>query len=79
MRNVVCRYRIIHERGLQMRENRHYYHEKPECGGVGSSFVSVGIVDFYPALLALLYGLLSSVVVLLLEILAHKRLEFYVC
>jgi hypothetical protein len=46
---------------------------------LGSSFVSVGIVDFYPALLALLYGLLCSVVVLLLEILAHKRLEFYVC
>jgi hypothetical protein len=79
MAHIVCRYRIIHERGLQTRENLRYYQKKPKCAGVGSSFVSVGIVDCYPALLLLLYGLLISVVVLLLEIKAHKRFEFFKC
>jgi hypothetical protein len=73
---MLCRYRIIHERGLQARENLRYYPKKPECGGLGSSFVSVGLVDCYPALLVLVYGLLCSVAVLLLEILAYKRLKF---
>ncbi|KDR13328.1 hypothetical protein L798_12953 [Zootermopsis nevadensis] len=68
-------YRIIHERGLQERENLRYYHKKPKCEGLGSSFVSVGIVDCYPALLVLVYGLMCSVTVLLLEILTYKRFQ----
>jgi hypothetical protein len=77
--HIPCRYRTIHERGLQMRENLRYYHKKPECGGLGSSFVSVGIVDCYPALLVLMYGMLISVVLLLLEVQAHKRFKFFKC
>jgi hypothetical protein len=75
--HIVCRYRTIHERGLQTRENLRYYQKKPKCAGMGSSFVSVGIVDCYPALLLLLYGLLISVGVLLLEIRVHRRSEFF--
>lgn len=67
------RYRKIHERGLQSRTLQQYYTKKPECSSAGSSFVSVGIIEFYPALLVLVYGLLCSLVVLVLEAIAHKH------
>ncbi|XP_049774486.1 probable glutamate receptor [Schistocerca cancellata] len=68
-------YRRIWECGLQHRQlSRLYTTRKPRCAaGRGSSFVSVGIADCYPALLVPVYGVAFAVVALLLEILFHRR------
>ncbi|XP_067005102.2 ionotropic receptor 75a-like [Anabrus simplex] len=66
-------YRKLAERGLQDRTLRHLYTRKPKCVSKGSSFVSVGIVDCYPALLVLLYGTACSLSIFVLEMLANKR------
>jgi hypothetical protein len=63
----------VHERGLQRRENLRYYHAKPECAQRGTSFVSVGLVDFYSAVLVLGYGMLLSLGILLMEVVVHRR------
>lgn len=66
---LTCRYRKLKERGLQHRENVRFYQKKPECVSRGSVFVSVGLVDCYPALFVLIGGILSAGVMLLLEFL----------
>jgi hypothetical protein len=66
-------YRKVHERGLQRRENLRFYHAKPECTQRGTSFVSVGLVDSYSAVLVLGYGMLLSLVILLMEVMVHRR------
>jgi hypothetical protein len=58
---------------LQRRENLLFYHAKPECTQRGTSFVSVGLVDSYPALLVLGYGALLSLGILLVEVIVHGR------
>ncbi|XP_063232175.1 glutamate receptor ionotropic, delta-2-like [Bacillus rossius redtenbacheri] len=67
-------YRKVHEHGLQNRELVRLYTRKPECTGHASSFVSVGLVDWYPALLVLLAGAVASLLVLLMESAVHRRL-----
>ncbi|KAI8423338.1 hypothetical protein MSG28_014352, partial [Choristoneura fumiferana] len=47
--------------------------KKPVCAVRGGRFVSVSIVDFYPSLLVLLYGLVLAVVLLGMEILYHRK------
>ncbi|XP_033608442.1 ionotropic receptor 75a [Cryptotermes secundus] len=66
-------YRKVQERGLQRRETLRFYHAKPECTQRGTSFVSVGLVDFYSAVLVLGYGMLLSLGILLMEVLVHRR------
>nr|QJX74376.1 ionotropic receptor 3 [Ceracris kiangsu] len=68
-------YRRIWERGLQHRQlSRLYTMRKPRCAaGRGTSFVTVGIADCYPALLVPVYGVAIAVLVVLLEILFHRR------
>ncbi|XP_063533999.1 uncharacterized protein LOC134744208 isoform X2 [Cydia strobilella] len=63
----------IQEHGLQSRENRLLYEKRPKCSGQGGSFVSVSMVDCYPALLVLFYGAVFSVGLLFLEILTKRR------
>ncbi|KAJ8873534.1 hypothetical protein PR048_024352 [Dryococelus australis] len=67
-------YHRVREHGLQSREFSRLYTRKPECSGHSSSFVSVGLVDWYPALLVLLAGTLTSIFLLLLEMVVHKKL-----
>ncbi|XP_063232174.1 glutamate receptor ionotropic, delta-2-like [Bacillus rossius redtenbacheri] len=67
-------YRKVQEHGLQNRELVRLYTRKPECTGHASSFVSVGLVDWYPALLVLLAGAVASLLVLLMESAVHRRL-----
>jgi hypothetical protein len=67
------RYRKVHERGQQRRENLRYYNAKPECTQRGTSFVSVGLVDFYSAVLLLGYGMFLSLGILLMEVVVHRR------
>ncbi|KAI8435463.1 hypothetical protein MSG28_003766 [Choristoneura fumiferana] len=54
----------IQEHGLATRVNHLIYVKKPVCAVRGGRFVSVSIVDFYPSLLVLLYGLVLAVVLL---------------
>ncbi|XP_028158428.1 ionotropic receptor 75a-like isoform X1 [Ostrinia furnacalis] len=63
----------IQEHGLQARENRLLYEKRPKCSGRESNFVSVSMVDCYPALLILSYGSLVSLTLLIFEFLYHKR------
>ncbi|CAF4834369.1 unnamed protein product [Pieris macdunnoughi] len=61
------------EHGLNDRVNRLIYTKKPACAFRGSSFDSVNMIDFYPALLLLLYGMMCAILSLLLEFFYHKR------
>ncbi|XP_045452568.1 probable glutamate receptor [Melitaea cinxia] len=63
----------IRETGIQSNIHRRLHVGKPRCSGSISTFSSVGITDMYPALIATLYGMLISLVVLILEI-TYKRL-----
>ncbi|XP_050352202.1 uncharacterized protein LOC126774709 [Nymphalis io] len=63
----------IRETGIQSNIHRRLHVGKPKCSGSISTFSSVGITDMYPALIATLYGMLISIVVLILEI-TYKRL-----
>nr|ARO70547.1 antennal ionotropic receptor 75q2-2 [Dendrolimus punctatus] len=62
----------IQEHGLQNRENRFLYEKRPKCSGRESNFVSVSMVDCYPALLVLSYGTIFALVIL-----AFESLWFY--
>ncbi|GLH02292.1 Ionotropic receptor 75a [Gryllus bimaculatus] len=66
-------FRKMRERGVQSRTWRRLLTPKPECLGKGSSFVSVGIVECYPVLMVLVYGLALAASMLLLEKLLHRR------
>ncbi|XP_013143438.1 PREDICTED: uncharacterized protein LOC106107219 [Papilio polytes] len=64
--------RII-EHGLQYRENRRLYERRPTCSGSDGNFVSVSMVDCYPAILVLSYGVLIAVFILLFELLYRYK------
>lgn len=57
----------IQEHGLQGRENRLLYEKRPKCSGRESNFVSVSMVDCYPAFLVLFYGALIALGIHVLE------------
>nr|XP_026488289.1 uncharacterized protein LOC113394997 [Vanessa tameamea] len=63
----------LQEHGLQQRENHLLYEKRPKCVGRQANFVSVSMVDCYPALLLLTYGALLAVVVTIIEIIHHNR------
>ncbi|CAB3224088.1 unnamed protein product [Arctia plantaginis] len=65
----------IEEHGLNTRNNRMIFVKKPLCTVTSGNFESVKMVDFYPALLMLLYGVLLAFALLLAEILLHRSLE----
>ncbi|XP_064292291.1 uncharacterized protein LOC128673874 [Plodia interpunctella] len=61
------------EHGLFDRVNQIVYMKKPLCIVRGGSFISVTIRDFYPVLLMLLYGMILSVVILIIEVIVHRK------
>lgn len=69
------RYIRLQEHGLNDRANRLIYAKKPVCSVMGSSFGSVNMVDFYPVLLMLLYGMILAFALLVVEIFVHRRQE----
>ncbi|CAH1371106.1 hypothetical protein MTP99_012595 [Tenebrio molitor] len=69
--------RLLQENGIQGREVGLIYTKKPQCLSRGSSFISVGLVDCYPAAVVLAGGLGAAVMVLLLEIYVNHRLKYY--
>jgi hypothetical protein len=73
IRTVPCyRARWLREIGFVGREYKRWYHQKPKCTDNSQGFVSVRIQDFYPALVVLAYGILLSLVTLMLEIAYNK-------
>jgi hypothetical protein len=65
----------LREVGLLDREDKRWFYHKPQCETAGQNFVSVGIQEFYPALVVLAYGIIGSIGFLIIEILFFKRLK----
>ncbi|CAH0397940.1 unnamed protein product [Chilo suppressalis] len=66
----------IKEHGLSDREDRLIYARKPACHARGGSFGSVNMVDFHPVLVMYLYGIMLAFLLLAIEILAHRKIDF---
>ncbi|XP_068082176.1 ionotropic receptor 75a [Anabrus simplex] len=67
------RVRWQREVGIFNRLARVWLPQKPVCENRVSGFVSVGIMDFYPALLVLQYGIVASIMVFFAELLYFYR------
>ncbi|XP_075973045.1 uncharacterized protein LOC142974531 [Anticarsia gemmatalis] len=63
----------VEEHGLSDRNNRKIFDKKPLCTVTSGNFGSVNMLDFYPVLLVLLYGMMLAVALLILEILVNRR------
>nr|ARO70552.1 antennal ionotropic receptor 75q.1 [Dendrolimus punctatus] len=63
----------IREHGIGRREESLLISKKPICTARGGSFRSVNMIDCYPILLMLLYGMLISVSILALEKMMYYR------
>nr|AXF48841.1 ionotropic receptor IR10 [Lobesia botrana] len=63
------------EHGLNDRTNRIMLSKKPVCLVRGGSFVSVSLVDCYPIFLLLMYGMILGQVLLLAELIHHRRMK----
>ena len=75
IRTVPCyRARWLREIGFVGREYKRWYHQKPKCADNSQGFVSVRIQDFYPALVVFAYGVVLSLLILILEI-AYSKLQ----
>jgi hypothetical protein len=74
---VLCCFRTcwLREVGLIDREDKRWFYHKPKCETAGQNFVSVGIQEFYPALVVLAYGIIGSIGILVIEILFFNRLQ----
>ncbi|CAH1110302.1 unnamed protein product [Psylliodes chrysocephalus] len=62
----------IRESGIQNREVGLIYTKKPECVSRGSSFISVGIVDCYPAAVVLVVGIIASIFIWIIEVIISE-------
>jgi hypothetical protein len=62
----------LREVGLINREEKHWFYHKPKCETAGQIFVSVGIQEFYPALVVLAYGIIGSIGILVTEIIFSR-------
>jgi hypothetical protein len=69
----------LREVGLIDHEDKRWYYHKPKCETAGQNFVSVGIQEFYPALVVLAYGIICSTGILVIEIIFFKRLQANCC
>nr|ALR72541.1 ionotropic receptor IR2 [Colaphellus bowringi] len=65
--------RQIQESGLQTREVSLIYTKKPICTSRGSSFISVGLVDCYPAAVVSAGGAILALIVWILELGLYYR------
>ncbi|KAJ8955116.1 hypothetical protein NQ318_009009 [Aromia moschata] len=67
-----CLHRI-QESGIQAREVGLIYTKKPDCTSRGTSFISVGIIDCYLAIVILAGGMMAALLVFLIEIYLYNR------
>lgn len=68
----ICRFRKLHESGVQNREYKLLYMKKPTCQNGGGNFMSVGLIDCYYAFLVIGFGGLISLIILFSEIIHSK-------
>lgn len=72
--NSFFSFQRLAEHGLLVRERKHWHPRKPECIQSSKSIrFNVGLDEFYPALLILLVGILSSLTILVVE----KQIRFF--
>ncbi|KAI4486594.1 hypothetical protein M0804_005964 [Polistes exclamans] len=62
---------ILRESGLKYREEKRLYTSKPLCHG-HMSFISIGFTECYFALVAMGYGIILTLFVLVMELLWHR-------
>ncbi|CAH1399221.1 unnamed protein product [Nezara viridula] len=62
--------------GLHSRIRQRWLPKKPVCDNSGRGYVSVGLTDFRPALLVMVYGITFSILAFLLEIITRYRCGF---
>nr|XP_026493640.1 glutamate receptor 1-like [Vanessa tameamea] len=65
-------FKRIHESGIQMALQKRIDVPKPRCTEKMSAFSSVGLPNLRPVLLFMMYGIIASIVILVIEILVHK-------
>lgn len=65
----------IREHGIQSREIRKYFRNRPICSSQGQNYDSVRLIDCYAALLILAYGCALSLMLLLAEKLHVKLMQ----
>ncbi|XP_062529325.1 uncharacterized protein LOC101739820 [Bombyx mori] len=65
----------LQEHGITDRENRLLFARKPVCIVRGGNVGSVNMVDVYPVILMFLYGLFLAFLILLVEIVVHRKLS----
>lgn len=70
---LLFRLRLLQENGIQKREVGLIYTRKPQCLTRGSSFISVGLVDCYPAAVVLVGGAAAALGVLFVEIFLNTK------
>ena len=56
----IFRARWLREIGLVGREYKRWFYQKPKCDSNSQGFVSVRLLDFYPVLLVLIFGMCSA-------------------
>ncbi|XP_024214586.1 ionotropic receptor 75a isoform X2 [Halyomorpha halys] len=64
--------------GLHSRIRQRWLPKKPICDNTGRGYVSVGLTDFKPALLVMVYGISFSIAAFFLELFTRSKL-FYRC
>nr|AII01128.1 ionotropic receptor [Dendrolimus kikuchii] len=65
-------FKRIRESGIASALAKRLQVEKPKCATKQTAFSSVGLVDFRPVLLLMVYGVAVSVTICLIEIVVHK-------
>lgn len=63
----------IREHGIQGIERTRRYADKPVCNSNGGNFESVRITDCYAPFWILCYGMIASIVILLIEFLYQSK------
>lgn len=64
----------IYEHGLSDRENTRMYTKKPRCIGHTGNFITASLVDTKPALMVLLWGILTAIVVFCIELFIERNM-----
>ncbi|XP_044263055.1 ionotropic receptor 75a-like [Tribolium madens] len=64
--------RKMHETGIQNRELRKIYTQKPQCHSRGSNFGSVGLIDCYSAFLTFGVGIALALLLFVMELILRR-------
>lgn len=66
------RIRWQRENGLMNKQKRRWFPKKPICEGGARGFTTVGIQEVKPALYLLVFGTLFSILLMFVELFAHR-------